>query len=743
MPSIGQSVHRIDAFSKVTGQALYPGDINRPDQVYMKILFANRPHAIIHKIDTAKAEALPGVIAVLTAKDVPVNEYGLGIADQPVLCGPGSSKPYAERVRFVGDQVALVIAETEEIAAKGRDLIYVEYEDLPVETDPIHARQPDAELLHPDRGSNVLSHYRIRKGDVDLAFSQADVIVEGEYHTPAQEHAYLQPEAGVSYIDEEGRVTVVVAGQWTHEDQEQIAHSLALPMDQVRVIYPAIGGAFGGREDMSVQIVLALAAYRLHQRGINRPVKIIWSREESIIGHHKRHPYILKARWGATKEGKVIAAEVEVIADGGAYAYTSPKVLGNATLMCTGPYEIPNVKVDSYAIYTNNIPGGAFRGFGGPQGAFAAETQMNRLAEKLGLDPVEFRMRNVLREGSLLSVGTPLPKGVSLPEVVAECARTGGWRQKTNASWTRPEQAEGLFKLQTSQSHLKRGVGFSCAFKNVGFSYGAPENCWAIVELHGSAEIEQVVLKHAGAEVGQGSHTVFCQMAADAVGVPLEKVTLIASDTASSKNSGSVSASRMTFMAGNAIRGAAEQALERWKAEDRPAQGVFQYRPPATTPLDPETGKSEPNFAYGYVAQAVLVEVDTETGHVHLVDVISTNDVGKAINPQQVQGQIEGAVVQAAGYAVLENFVQKEGYVQTQHLSTYLIPTVLDVPDRVQSQILEFSDPRGPWGARGMAEMPFLPLAPAVIAAVHDATGVWIHEFPLTPERILRAMDRI
>jgi len=743
MSSIGQSVQRVDAYSKVTGQAHYPGDINRPDQAHMKILFANRPHAIIHHIDTSTAEALPGVLAVLTAKDVPVNEYGLIMPDQPVLCGPGSTKPFAERVRFVGDQIALVIADTEEIAAQARNLIKVDYDELPVVTDLLQARQPEAVLLHPDRDSNVFCHYRIRSGDSEAAFAQADVIVEGEYHTPAQEHAYLQPEAGISYMDEQGRVTVEVAGQWTHEDQEQIAHSLGLPLEQVRVIYPAIGGAFGGREDMSVQIVLGLATYRLHQRGIDRPVKIIWSREESIIGHHKRHPYIVKTRWGATRAGKVIAAEVEVIADGGAYAYTSTKVLGNATLMCTGPYEIPNVKVDSYAVYTNHIPGGAFRGFGGPQGAFAAETQMNRLAEKLAMDPVEIRLRNVLREGSLLSVGTPLPKGVSLPEVVAECARTSGWQEVLPAGWTRPATKNGLFDLSPSEPHLKRGVGFACAYKNVGFSFGAPENCWAIIELYGKTDIEKVILKHAGAEVGQGSHTAFCQMTADAVGVPLEKVVLIASDTATSKNSGSVSASRMTFMAGNAIRGAANLALERWQAEDRPAVGTYQYRPPATTPFAPETGKCEPNFSYGYVAQAVLVEVDTETGHVHLKDVVSTNDVGKAINPQQIQGQIEGAVVQAAGYAILENFVQKDGYVQTQHLSTYLIPTVLDVPDCVQSQILELADPRGPWGARGMAEMPFMPLAPALIAAVHDATGVWMHEFPLTPERILKALGRI
>jgi len=743
--TIGKSLTRVDALGKVTGKAHYPGDFNYPDQAYAKILFARRPHAIITRLDTSKAEALDGVIMILTARDVPVNEYGLIMPDQPVFCGPGSGKPFADRVRFVGDQIAMVIAENETIAARARDLIEVDYEDLPVVTNPLSAMQVQAPLLHPDRDSNVFCHYRIRRGSVDKAFKQADVIIEGEYHTPAQEHAYLQPEAGISYIDEEGRITVVVGGQWTHEDQEQIAHALNLPLEQIRVIYPAIGGAFGGREDMSVQIVLALAAYRLHQKGINRPVKIIWSREESIIGHHKRHPYYLKARWGATKEGKVIAADVEVVADGGAYAYTSTKVLGNATLMCTGPYDIPNVKVDSYAVYTNNIPGGAFRGFGGPQGAFAAELQMNKLAEALDMDPVELRARNVLQEGSLLSVGSPLPKGVSLPQVLDHCAAVGGWQRTPSKGWQRPLEGQPgtIFNLQTHSPHLKRGVGFACAYKNVGFSFGAPENCWATIELQGQAEIEKVILYHAGAEVGQGSHTAFIQMAAEALGVPFERVQLVASDTARTHNSGSVSASRMTFMAGNSIRGAADLALQKWQAEERPAIGTYQYRPPATTPFDPETGKSEPNFSYGYVAQAMLVEVDTDTGQIHLLDVISTNDVGQAVNPQQVQGQIEGAVVQATGYSVLENFVQQDGYVKTDQLSTYLIPTILDIPDRVHSHILEYPDPIGPWGARGMAEMPFLPVAPAVAAAIHDAIGVWINEFPLTPERVLRSLGKI
>ncbi len=738
MQTIGKSIRRVDALGKVTGETQYPGDIDLPHQAYMKILFANRPHAIIHRLDTSKAEDLDGVIAVFTAKDVPVNEYGLGTPDQPVLCGPGSSKPFADRVRFVGDQVALVIAETEEIAAKALDLIEIDYENLPVVTDIEEAMRPDAPLLHPDLGSNVFTHYRIRKGDVDQAFSHADVIVEGEYRTPAQEHAYLQPEAGIGYIDEEGRVTVIVGGQWTHEDQEQIAHALDLPLEQVRVIYPAIGGAFGGREDMSVQIVLALAAMRLHQRGIERPVKIIWSREESIIGHHKRHPYLIRARWGATQGGKLIAADMEVMADGGAYVYTSPKVLGNATLMCTGPYEIPNVKVDSYAVYTNNIPNGAFRGFGGPQGAFAAETQMNRLAEKLGMDPVEIRLKNILREGSLLSVGTPLPKGVSLPQVVEHAALDGGW-EHTPLGWKYTRQVNH----QATAPHIRRGIGFVTSFKNVGFSFGAPEKCSATVELHGGAEIERAVVHHAAAEVGQGTHTVIAQMAAEALSIDASKVELITSDTAFTENSGSVSASRMTFMAGNSVKGACEEALRKWHAEERPAVASYTYRPPRTTPFDPQTGKSEPNFAYGYVAQVVEVEVDTETGHVHVVDVISADDVGRAVNPQLIQGQIEGAVVQAMGYAIMENFVQKDGYVQTQHLSTYLIPTVLDVPERVKSLILEYPDPNGPWGARGMAEMPFLALAAGVIAAVHDATGVWFHEFPLTPERVLKGLGKI
>ena len=727
---IGESVSRVDALGKVTGEALFPGDIDMPNQAYMKILFAGRPHSIIRRLDTTAAESLEGVLGVFTAKDVPVNEYGLLQNDQPVLCGPGSNKPYAERVRFIGDQVALVVAESEEIAAQATKRIEVEFEDLPIVTDPDEAMQQGAPLLHPDRESNIFQRNRIRKGDVEAGFAEAAVVIESEYHTPAQEHAYLQPEAGLAYIDDEGRVTVEVAGQWTHEDQRQIAHALDLPVDKVRVKYAAIGGAFGGREDMSVQIVLALAAWRLHERGIDRPVKIIWSRPESILGHNKRHPFVLRSKWGASAEGKLLAAEVQVIQDGGAYVYTSTKVLGNATLMCTGPYRIPNVKVDAYSVYTNHIPGGAFRGFGGPQGAFAAEMQMEKLAVALGMDPVELRARNVLKEGDLLSVGSPLPEGVTLDRVIESCAENAGW-DRTNDGWVAPELEQPV------EPHLRRGIGVACGFKNVGFSYGFPEECWATVELHGGVEIEEVVLRHAGAEVGQGAHTALVQMAAEAAGVPLNNVRLDPSDTATSENSGSSSASRMTFMAGHAIRGAVEAAMVKWQDEDRPAIAKYQYRPPPTTPFDPETGQTQPSFAYGYVAEAASVEVDTETGAVRILDVICANDVGRVVNPQGVRGQIEGGIVQAAGYAILEDFRQEGGEVQTGLLSTYLIPGIWDIPERVRPVILEYEDPGGPWGVRGMAEMPFIPLTPAVVAAVYNATGVWFDEFPLTPERVL------
>jgi CO/xanthine dehydrogenase Mo-binding subunit len=734
---IGQSIKRIDAFDKVTGETLYPGDRTHSGELWLKVLFARRPHARVVTIDPSEAEALPGVVAVITAKDVPVNEYGLQISDQPVLCGPGSAKEGADIVRFVGDQVAVVIAESEKIAARARRLITVEYEDLPLIDDPVFAMSDQAVQLYPDKPNNIAYHKRVRKGSPAAAWTDCDLIIEGVCQTPYQEHAYLQPEAGTAYIDDEGRITVHCAGQWTWEDQHQIAHALNLAPEKVRVVYDAIGGAFGGREDMSVQIILALAVFKLDKQNIRRPVKIIWSREESMIGHCKRHPMTIKSKWGAKADGTLVAAEIEVICDAGSYMYTTNKVLGNTIVTVTGPYEFPHVKLDAYGVYTNNIVGGAYRGFGGPQGHFAAEMQMNKLAEKLGLDPVEIRLKNVLTADKLLSVGTPIPGGVSLEQVIRQTAQQSNWIRMTEPRGEYDPDSGEMLPPEVV------GRGFAAGFKNVGFSLGYQENSWAEVELQGGAEIEEAIVRFAGADVGQGHHTVMLQIAAEALQLDFDKVKAEVSDTSFTQSSGSASASRLTFMAGNAIKKAAELALQKWEQEERPAVAEATWLAPKTTSFDPETGYATPSFAYGYVAQMAEITVNTENGFITVNRIVCADDVGKAINPEQVIGQIEGAIVQAHGYTILEDFQVDKGQVLNPNFSTYLIPGVYDIPEQVDSIIVEDPHPDGPYGVRGMAEMPYLPYAAVIASAVFDATGVWFDEFPLTPERVLRGLGKV
>jgi CO/xanthine dehydrogenase Mo-binding subunit len=754
MRAVGSSLPRIDAVDKVTGAARYAGDIDLPGQAWLKVVFAGVPHARITAIDVRAAQAMPGVVAVLTAADVPVNEYGLIMPDQPVLCGLGST-PQAAIVRWEADHVALVVAESEAEAEAAATAVKIEYAALPVLTDPVAALAPGAPPLHPyafrypygerDPQSNVLLEYNLIDGDIAAGFAQADVIVEHSYRTHAQEHAYLQPEAGVAWVRPDGRIEVTCPGQWLHEEREQIAHALGLPDEQIVVRHGAVGGAFGGREDISLQIVLALAAWKT-----GRPVKAVWSREESIVGHHKRHPYTITAKWGATRAGKIVAAQMDLTSDCGAYAYTSTKVLGNSLLAALGPYQIPNVHVVARTVYTNNTPSGAFRGFGGPQGHFAAEMQVNKLAEALGIDPVELRMRNLWREGMTLPTKSPLPAGCTAPEVLTAAAERGGWRQDAAQGWERAENgaplpdgrgSESLTSLVATQRRTARGVGIAASFKNVGFSLGAPESCPAWVELHGRDEIEHAVVGCVGAEVGQGSHSLFRQIAAEVLGLDPARVEVRSESTEVAGSSGSASASRMSFMAGNAIKGAAERALREWQNEERPARADFTYRPRPTSRYDAETGACDPNITYGYCAQVAEVEVDLDTGHVQVLRLISANDVGRAVNPQQVAGQIEGAVAQSVGWTLLEKYVQRDGRAVTQHFSTYLIPGVLDVPTVVEPIILEFPDPQGPLGVRGMAEMPFIPTAPAIAAAIHAATGCWLDELPYTPERVWQALN--
>ncbi|WP_419920825.1 xanthine dehydrogenase family protein molybdopterin-binding subunit [Candidatus Poriferisodalis sp.] len=753
---LGTSPPRADGPAKVAGTAGYPADRIPADALWAFVVFTDQPHARLTHLDLGAAERSPGVVAVLGAADVPCNEYGLTKFDQPVFVGlshSGASSVPCDVSRWEADHLALVIAENLTQARAAASLIEAEWEPLGVVADLDAALAADAPLVHGYEGigSNLYESMRTRKGDLETGWAAAAVTVEATYEVPYQEHAFLQPEAGTSWIDADGTVNVEIAGQWVHEDREQIAHALALRKERIRVRYPAIGGAFGGREDMSLQIILALGAYRLAERGIERTVAMQWSREESIVGHHKRHRGRIWARWGADRNGKITAVQAEAWLDAGAYNYTSNKVMGNLHLGLGGPYELANAAIDTHVVYTNATPGGAFRGFGAPQAAFAVECQVNKLAEALGMDPIDIRRINTLREGSPSIAHTPMPAGVTMPEVIEACAHAAALPARpSDADTDGDSDADGaeLFSpfgsLPARPSSLRRGRGFACAFKNVGFSLGFPERCEATIVLHGEPGDDTpsgAELAHAGADVGQGAHTAFLQMAAEATGVDPASVVGRFSDTGTSGDSGSASASRMTWMAGNSILGAAEEAEKAWREGDRPAIGHFRFIPPPTTELDPETGEGTPNFTYGYVAQHVELTVDIDTGHIRIDRVITANDVGRAINPRFVVGQIEGAVAQAHGHVLSEHLRAKDGRLLNPRFSTYLIPGIGDIPVTTQSVVLELADPLGPFGARGMAEMGVIPYAPAVAAALAEATGVWMDSFPLTPERVWAALS--
>lgn len=724
MSLIGKSEPRHDALDKVLGKAIFPADLVKPDMLRVKVVFAQRAHAKILNLDTSAAEKYPGVVAVLTHKDVPYNRFGLVEADQPVLC--------ESKVRFFGDRVALVVAQTADAAEEAAHLVRVEYEDLPAVTDALSAMKNDAPLVHDERDSNVLEYVRIRRGDVDEAFKKCDVVLEGEFTTKWQEHAYLQPSAGISYY-EDGKLVVETAGQWMHEDRRQIAAIFQLPEDQVVIRYAKIGGAFGGREDLNVAPLLALATWKL-----KRTTAMIWSRDEDIIAHHKRHPYTMRMKWGARRDGKILAIQNELFADGGAYASTSAEVLKGATLFSSGTYEVENVKSDGYVLYTNNIPCGAFRCFGGPQSQFAAESMVTRLASALDIEPVEMRRRNMYREGGIEPTHHPLPPGVGAIEVLERCELEARTRL-------------GYGSLTMPQSgYVKRGVGFASGIKNVGYSFGYPDRATATVELEGPGEIARAVLRIGAADVGQGAHLILRQICAETLHVPLARVEIVAEDTDKADNAGSASASRMTFMGGRATYDASVAALAAFAAESalRPsgdhgrirASATKTFAPPATTPIDPVTGEGKPNFCYGFTSQAVEVEVDTRTGQVHVLKIVSAHDVGKAINKQQVEGQIEGCLAQAVGYTLTENMICKDGKILTPYFSNYLLPTTLDMPTEVYPIILEKADPNGPYGARGVAEMPLAPFAAAVACAIYAATGAWVSDLPMTPEVVLKAI---
>ncbi|HWT05611.1 MAG TPA: molybdopterin cofactor-binding domain-containing protein, partial [Xanthomonadales bacterium] len=469
------------------------------------------------------------------------------------------------------------------------------------------------------------------------------------------------------------------------------------------------------------QALLALATFRL-----KRPTAIVWSREESIVGHHKRHPFHITTKWGAKRDGTIVAVETRTVADGGAYASTSVEVLKCATIFAQGPYRIPNVATDGIVVYTNNVPSGAFRGFGSPQAHWAAESMIARIAHALEIDPADIRRKNLYREGDTEATGNVLPAGVSAVAVLERCAAEARTRFTPRAQ-------------RDLTGTLRRGVGIASGIKNVGYSFGFPEQSTATVELFAAFGSVRAVVRIGAADVGQGVHLILRQIAAEALALPLDAVSLVSDDSAYTPNAGSASASRMTLMAGRAVYDAAIAARAAGERGDAP-EATVQYRPPATTPLDLETGAGTPNYCYGYAAQAVEVEVDIATGVTRVLKIVSVHDVGRAINRQQVEGQIEGCLAQALGYALTENFIVRDGKVVTPYFSTYLLPTTLDMPTEITPVILELADPNGPYGARGMAEMPLVPFAPAVAAAIYDATGAWLNDLPMTPERILAAI---
>ena len=733
--TVGEGVQRLDIYQKVQGTRKYPQDFNMEGQLYAKVVWSAHPHAIVKKIDVAAAQAAPGVVKVLTYKDVPVNEYGINTPDQHVLAPEGG------KVRWVGDRIAIVVAETKAQAERAAGLVQVEYEPLPVVTDPRQAMQPGAPLVHEDRESNILHHIPIRKGDVEQGFAQADVIVESYYTTHYVEHAYMQPDAALGYIDDQGRVTVISACQWPHDDLHQMAHMLNLPEDNLREIVPSVGGAFGGREDMHIQHLAALCAFVLR-----RPVKIIFDREEVTQRTGKRHPFYMRHRTGATRDGRLVAAEVELISDAGAYVSTSIPVLNNAATFAVGPYKVPNACIDAYTVYTNNAVTMAMRGFGATQPPMGYESQMDKLAEALGLDPVELRMKNLLEPGDIAVTGNVMTEETGVKETLRQAALAAGWRQE-GERWSKPDIGA------PSAPHKRRGIGVAIGYKNVGYSLGFDDKSSAQVTLTlaESGEIARVLVKIASIEVGQGVLTALAQIAADTLGVDLSRVRMAYLDTANVPDAGSSSASRHVFMSGNAVHRACQAAREKWEAVLRAETGethveaeyTFRGRSVrATTPFAPETGECEPHISYSYATQIALVEVDTETGETDLLNFWTAADAGKVVNPATYFGQQAGGVHMGVGYALTEHYIQQDGRPRTRRFSEYHIPTVLDMPREFESIAVESApDPNGPFGATGLGETPTLPTAPAITNAIHDAVGVWIDNLPATSERVWRALQ--
>jgi xanthine dehydrogenase D subunit len=745
---VGESIRRPDGVAKVRGDFVYSSDLHVDGMLWGSTVRSPHPYARIRSIDTSLAMAAPGVRAVLTHRDVPGrNLYGLEIQDQPVLA--------ADVVRYWGEAVALVAADHPEQARRAAEKVRIDYEVMTPLTDPEAALLDGAPQLHP--GGNVTRQVKIRHGDQS---PRAEVVVTGEYVIGMQDQAPLGPESGLAIPDGEGGVDLHIATQWLHIDQKQLAAVLGLPPENVRLTMAGIGGAFGAREDLSMQAHACMLALRT-----GRPVKISYSRPESFAGHVHRHPGTLRYEHGADREGRLVYVKARILLDGGAYASSSTAVIANASCFSVGPYRCPNATIDGIVVYTNNPPCGAMRGFGSVQNCYSHEAQMDKLAAALHMDPVELRLRNALETGDTLITGQVIDGPVPVAELLGH-VRAFPFPQEGDA------QGEGSVDLThlpggvsntTHGESVRRGVGYAVGFKNIGYSEGFDDYSTARVRLSVVDGRPRVEVHTASAEVGQGLVTVQAQIAGTELGV--NDVIVLNADTRVG-SAGSSSASRQTYITGGAVRAACEAVRERvfgmarselsapgeLRLEDDSVvsaggqlivalatllgeeviEETREFRPRATTHLDPDTGQSDAHMQFAFAAHRAVVDVDTDLGLVKVVELATAQDVGKAINPQAVEGQLEGGAAQGLGLAVMEEIQVKDGVIRNPSFTDYLLPTILDVPP-VRMDVLELGDPRAPYGLKGVGEPPTISSGPAIVAAIRQATGRPVTRVPVRP----------
>jgi CO/xanthine dehydrogenase Mo-binding subunit len=712
---VGESVRRVDAVPKVTGEFAYASDLFAAGMLYGHTLRSPHAAARITGIDTSEARRMPGVHAVLTHADVPGEKrYGLEFADQPVLAG--------DDIRYFGEPVAIVAAEHPEQARRAAAKIHVDY--LP--------QQP---VVDPERAHDVLRRLTIRHGDPD---TQGDVVVEGIYELGIQDQAFLGPESGLAVPDGTGGVDIYVATQWLHVDRDQVAPCLGLQPEQVRIHLAGVGGAFGGREDLSMQIHGALLALRT-----NRPVKMVYSREESFAGHVHRHPAKIWAEHRADLDGKLVCVQMRILLDGGAYASSSTAVCSNAASFACGPYAVPNALIDCKAVFTNNPPCGAMRGFGAVQVCFAHEGQMDKLAAALGINAVDLRLRNALAPGDTLPTGQRIEGALPVAEVIRRCAALP--EPEPEELPRDPIRLPGGAGNTTRGDGVRRGVGFAVGFKNLCYSEGFDDYCAARVRLFADAGGELVAEIHsAAAEVGQGVTNVMTQVARTEL-PEVADVVLAPHTTSAVGSSGSSSASRQTWMTAGAVRTAclaARDELERRggslaSGEEIDVERVYRHR--RTSPLDPETGQitgGPAHVAYACAAMKVVAEVDVDLGLTRVVWIGTSQDVGRALNPQAVHGQIEGGTAQGLGLALMEELQTRDGVITNASFTDYLIPTALDMPP-VSADLVEEPEPDAPYGAKGVGEPPTVVSTAAIVAALRDATGRELMRVPVRPDDIV------